>query len=64
MREREFALVLLIEHGRALEATALALRRSTSPSTEVKETTMPTPPTTVDFEAIKARQQGTWSSGD
>ena len=25
---------------------------------------MTTTPTTVDFEAVKSRQQGTWASGD
>jgi SAM-dependent methyltransferase len=54
----------LIEHGRDREAAALALRSSAPSETTVKETTMPAPTATADFEAIKTRQQGTWSSGD
>jgi ubiquinone/menaquinone biosynthesis C-methylase UbiE len=57
---------LLIEHGRDREAATLAVRRAMlSPPTNVKEKTMtPTTTGTIDFEAIKTRQQGTWSSGD
>ena len=56
---------LLIERGRDHEAVALALGRSDPTELRHKETIMTaTTPTDIDFEAIKTRQQGTWSSGD
>jgi SAM-dependent methyltransferase len=54
----------LIEQGRDREAAALALRSSARTHTTTEETTMPGPTTTAEFEAIKTRQQQTWSSGD
>jgi 2-polyprenyl-3-methyl-5-hydroxy-6-metoxy-1,4-benzoquinol methylase len=62
MTHSEHRTKLLIEHGRDREATAAALRRPGP--TNVKEKSMAPTSTTVDFEAIKTRQQGTWSSGD
>ena len=54
------AVTELMVHGRDGEAAELAARHLTT----LKETTMTTTSTTVDFDAIKNRQQGTWSSGD
>jgi SAM-dependent methyltransferase len=70
MTTRDRHTELLIELGRDHEAAALALRRSALPDTRtpadtrIKETNMHTTSTGIDFEAIKTRQQGTWSSGD
>jgi hypothetical protein len=66
MTDTDRSVELLIEHGRDREAATFALSpaaRTTSP--RAQETTMSvTETTTVDFDAIKQRQQGTWSSGD
>jgi SAM-dependent methyltransferase len=64
MTDTESGTRSLIERGRDREAAALALGRSDRPVPRTEETTMSASSTTVDFEAIKTRQQGTWSSGD
>ncbi len=55
---------LLIEHGRDHEAAAHAVRRSAPAIHPIKETTMTTTSPDLDFDAIKTRQQATWSSGN
>ena len=65
MADTEAHIATLIRQGRDREAAALALRMSTRTGAPTKESLMPTNTTTTpDFEAIKVRQQGTWSSGD
>jgi ubiquinone/menaquinone biosynthesis C-methylase UbiE len=66
MTDTDRSVELLIEHGRDREAVAVALApaaRTTSPRPQESAMSM-TETTTVDFDAIKQRQQGTWSAGD
>ena len=67
MTDTDRSIELLIEHGRDREAVAFALSpaaRTTSPRAQESTMSMTETTTTVDFDAIKQRQQGTWSSGD
>ena len=66
MTDTDRSVQLLIEHGRDREAAAFALSPSArTTSSRAQENTMSmTETTTVDFDAIKQRQQGTWASGD
>jgi SAM-dependent methyltransferase len=61
MTDLERAVEQLVAHGRDREAAVLALQHRAAPREEQSMTTT-TP--TVDFEAIKVRQQATWASGD
>jgi SAM-dependent methyltransferase len=66
MTDTDRSVELLIEHGRDREAATVALlplvRTTATPAQESAMSMTET--TTVDFDAIKQRQQGTWSSGD
>src|SRR6476620_6290848 len=66
MTDTDRSVQLLIEHGRDREAAAFALSPSarTTSSRPQEKTMSMTETSTVDFDAIKQRQQGTWSSGD
>jgi len=65
MTDTDRSVELLIEHGRDREAATFALSPAARTTSPAQETAMSvTETTTVDFDAIKQRQQGTWSSGD
>ena len=67
MTDTDRSIELLIEHGRDREAVAFALSpaaRTASPRAQESTMSMTETTTTVDFDAIKQRQQGTWSAGD